>query len=84
MRTLILQETKIQVHPKKRHREREEELDFGRMGSKALVFSPSCGDERVLCPTSQATALQWGQPQLESQGRALIGCLGPRPQEKGL
>lgn len=68
--------------------EREEELVFGTMGSKAFMFSPFCGDEGVelevgLCSTSQATtALQRGQPQLESQRRALIGCPDHAPKRR--
>lgn len=41
MRTLASQETEIQLYLKKRHREREEELVLGTMGTKASMFSPS-------------------------------------------
>lgn len=74
--------------------EREEELVLGTMGSKAFMFSPSCGDERMImfnlsgyCPSEGSAPVRipekgsdWLPRTTPPKRRALIGCLGPRPQ----
>ena len=92
MRTLTLQETKIQVHLKKRWRGRRRWFwDDGEQGIHVLpllwggenaMFNLSgyCLSEGSAPVRIPENGSDWLPRTTPPQRRALIGCLGPRPQ----